>query len=218
MTKLPFSLAIRTVGALLLTVVAALAAHAEQADRFKPLTIQADQGGQVDLQRQVVVFTGNVVVTKGTMVIRAGRIEVRQTPDGYDTAVAFGTPGQPATFRQKRDGVDETMAGQAEQIEYDGKADVVKFINNAVVRRLRGATPADEISGNLITYDSTTDVLSVTGGATRSATNPDGRVRAVLIPREGSDAASAAAAVPLRLSPALAASAPRGASSGAGKP
>ncbi|MDE2299456.1 MAG: lipopolysaccharide transport periplasmic protein LptA [Burkholderiales bacterium] len=201
---------------MLLALVVAHGAHAERADRLKPLTIQADQGGQLDLQRQVVVFTGNVVVTKGTMVIRAGRIEVRQTPDGYDTAVAFGTPGQPATFRQKRDGVDETMAGQAERIEYDGKADVVKFVNNAAVRRLRGATPADEISGNLITYDSTTDVLSVTGGATRSATNPDGRVRAVLIPREGSDAASAA--VPLRLSPALAASAPGGAGSGAGKP
>ena len=220
MTNLPFSLACRAAGAMLLATVLVLPAHAERADRLKPLTIQADQGGQVDLQRQVVVFSVNVVVTKGTMVIRAGRIEVRQTPDGYDTAVAFGAPGKPATFRQKRDGVDETMDGQAGRIEYDGKADVVKFVNDAAVRRLRGATPADEITGNLITYDSTTDVLSVTGGAARSATNPDGRVRAVLTPRDGTDAAaeaagaaSTAAAAPLRLSPALGASA-----SGAGKP
>ncbi len=203
--------------AALLTACLALPVHAERADRLKPLTIQADQDGQIDLQKQVIVFGGNVVVTKGTMVIRANRIEVRQTPSGYDTAVAFGAPGKPATFRQKREGVDEYMDGEAEQLEYDGKADVIKFINNASLRRLRGATLADEITGNLITYDSTTEVLRVSGGAPASAANPDGRVRAVLTPREGSEAAaemaaaaSAAAAAPLRRAPALGASAPAG--------
>jgi lipopolysaccharide export system protein LptA len=197
----------------------ALPAQAERADRLKPLTIQADQDGQIDLQKQVIVFSGNVVVTKGTMVIRAARIEVRQTPGGYDTAVAFGAPGKPATFRQKREGVDEYMDGEAERLEYDGKADVIKFINNAAVRRLRGAALADEITGNLVTYDSTAEVLRVSGGNPASAANPGGRVRAVLTPREGSEAAtemaeaaSSAAAAPLKLSPALGASAP-----GAGK-
>jgi lipopolysaccharide export system protein LptA len=225
MTDASFSPAFRALGALLLGAALALPAHAERADRLKPLTIQADQGGQLDLQRQVVVFTGNVVVTKGTMVIRAARIEVRQAPDGYDTAIAFGAPGKPATFRQKREGVDEYMDGQAERIEYDGKADTVKFINNAAVRRLRGATPADEIIGNLITYDNTTDVLSVTGGANASPTNPDGRVRAVLTPREGSaaaaeaaGAASAAGAAPLKLSPVLGASAPNSPAKAGAKP
>jgi lipopolysaccharide export system protein LptA len=193
-------------------------AHAERADRLKPLTIQADQDGRIDLQKQMVVFTGNVVVTKGTMIIRADRIEVRQTPSGYDTAVAFGAPGKPATFRQKREGVDEYMDGEADRLEYDGKADVIKFINNAAVRRLRGAVLADEITGNVVTYDNTAELLRVSGGATTSAANPGGRVRAVLTPREGteaaaeaSNAASAATAAPLRLSPTLGASAPGGA-------
>ena len=104
---------------------------------------------QIDLLNQVVVFNGNVVVTKGTMVIRAARIEVRETPDGYHTAVAIGSPAQPATFRQKRDGVDEYIEGEAERLEYDGKADIIRFVNSASVRRLRGARPADEITGNL---------------------------------------------------------------------
>jgi len=183
--------------------------RAERADRFKQATIVADQGGQIDLQKQVVVFSGNVVVTKGTMVIRASRIEVRQTPDGYDMAVAFGQPGKPATFRQKRDNVDEYLDGEAEKLEYDGKADVVRFLNSAVLRRLRGATPADEITGNLITYDATTDQLTVSGSAATVA-NPSGRVRAVLAPREGSEAASeaAAAALPLKRSMSLGASQP----------
>ena len=175
--------------AAVLTFGLALPAHAERGDRLKPLNVEADQSGRVDLQNQTVVFSGNVVVSKGTMVIRAARIEVRQTPAGYDTATAFGAPGRPATFRQKRDGVDEFIDGQPERLEYDGRADVIKFITNAAVRRLRGVAVADEITGNLVTYDATTEVFSVSGGAATTAANPGGRVRAVLTPREGSAAA-----------------------------
>jgi lipopolysaccharide export system protein LptA len=198
--------------AAVLACAAAGTAHAERGDRLKPLNVEADQTGRVDLQNQVVTFTGNVVVSKGTMVIRASRIEVRQTTGGYDTAVAFGAPGKPATFRQKRDGVDEFITGEADRLEYDGRADQIRFINNAAVRRLRGATVADEINGNLVTYDSTTEVFSVSGGAASTAANPGGRVRAVLTPREGTEAATeAAAAAPqgqpaapaLKASPAL---------------
>jgi len=201
--------------ALVFTGLAALAAapaQAERADRFKPLNVEADLPGKIDLLNQHVVFNGNVVVTKGTMTIRANRIEVRESPDGYHTAVAFGTPGQHATFRQKRDAVDEYIAGDAERLEYDGKSDVIRFVNNASVRRLRGSETADEISGNLVTYDSGTEVFNVTGGAPATASNPGGRVRAVLTPKEGSAAAaeaaraaSAAASAPpqLRTAPSL---------------
>src|SRR6478672_13709468 len=85
----------------------ATGSHAEKADRFKPLHVEADLPGKIDLLKQFVVFNGNVVVTKGTMTIRADRIEVHETPEGYHSAVAIGAPGKPATFRQKRDGVDE---------------------------------------------------------------------------------------------------------------
>ena len=210
-----------TVIAASILACAGLTAHAERADRLKPLNVEADQSGRVDLQNQVVVFTGNVVVSKGTMVIRAARIEVRQLPNGYDTATAFGAPGKPATFRQKRDGVDEFIDGEAERLEYDGSKDQIKFISNAAVRRLRGATVADEITGNLVTYDASTEVFSVFGGAASTAANPGGRVRAVLTPREGSEAAleaaQAASAVPrpdLRLSPTLGSAPPASAPAG----
>ena len=190
---------------------AAPLARAEKADRFKPLNVEADLPGKIDLLKQFVVFNGNVVVTKGTMVIRAARIEVRETPDGYHTAVAIGSPGKPATFRQKRDGVDEFIEGEAERLEYDARTETVRFVTRASVRRLRGATVADEISGNLVTYDSLSEVFSVSGGATPTASNPNGRVRAVLTPREGTPAAAAAAsgaadattAPSLKSSPAL---------------
>jgi lipopolysaccharide export system protein LptA len=175
-------------------VLATAPASAERADRKQPLKVEADQPGKIDLLNQFVVFNGNVVVTKGTMVIRAARIEVRETPEGYHTAVATGAPGKLATFRQKRDGVDETIEGEAERLEYDGKADVIKFINKASVKRLRGTAVADEIAGNLVTYDSLAEVFNVSGGAAPTASSPGGRVRVVMTPREGSPAATEAAA------------------------
>ncbi|CAN5865623.1 hypothetical protein BH11PSE8_BH11PSE8_05360 [soil metagenome] len=198
------------VAVVLAGVLSAAPAHAEKADRFKPLNVEAEEKSTINLQSQVVQFNGNVVVTKGTMTIRAARIEVRETPDGYHTAVAFGSPGKPATFRQKRDGVDEFVDGEAERLEYDGKSDTIKFINKAVVRRLRGSAVADEVTGNLVTYDSITEVFSVSGGVV-TPSNPGGRVRAVLTPREGtaaaaeaaSAAAASASAPQLKSSPAL---------------
>ena len=199
-------------GLIVVGLLAGLAggAGAERADRFKPLQVEADQPGKIDLLNQYVVFNGNVVVTKGTMNIRAGRIEVRETPEGYHLAVAIGSPGRPATFRQKRDGGDETIEGEAERLEYDGKANIIRFVTNAAVRRLRGAQVADEIAGNLVSYDSSHEVFNDSGGGAPSLSNPGGRVRAVLTPREGSPAAAevaaqaASAATPtLKLSPAL---------------
>jgi lipopolysaccharide export system protein LptA len=175
-----------------------LPVQAEKADRYKKMEVESDQPGKVDLQNQIVVFNGNVVVSKGTMVIKAGRIEVRETPDGYHQATAVGAPGQLATFRQKREGVDEYIEGEAERLDYDSKADTIRFTGKAAVRRLRGTTVADEVTGALITYDNTAELFTVAGGASAATPgNPTGRVRAVLSPRQDSPAAAeAASAVP----------------------
>jgi lipopolysaccharide export system protein LptA len=164
-------------------------AQAERADRSKPMTVDADAARYDDL-KQVGTFTGNVQVTKGTIQMRADRIEVRQTPDGYQVGVLTGSADKPASFRQKREGVDETIEGIAERIEYDSKADTVRFVGNAVIRRWRGATVADETAGNVITYDNIAEVFSVAGGRGTPG-SADGRVRAVLTPREAAPAASA---------------------------
>lgn len=189
----------------LLPLLAALAialavgpSRAERADRSKPLTIEADQPGTLDLIKQVVVFNGNVVVAQGTMAIRAERVEVRERPDGHRSATALGSSGKPASFRQKREGVDEFIEGQAERIEYDSRGDVVRFAGKAQVRRLRGDTPADEITGSLITYDNGNETFSVQGTAAAAAGGAsapgDGRVRVVITPKP--DAADLPASAP----------------------
>ncbi|MGZ5272479.1 MAG: lipopolysaccharide transport periplasmic protein LptA [Ramlibacter sp.] len=184
-----------------------LVARAEKADNDKPMNVEADSLRYDDL-RQVSVFTGKVVLTKGTIVIRGARLEVRQDPEGYQYGIVTAEPGKRAFYRQKREGVDEWIEGESEVIDYDGKADRVKFIRQAELRRLRGATLADEMVGSLITYENTTDVFTVDGGP--ASPRPGGRVRAVLAPRDGASAPAGAASrapatppAPLRVTPGI---------------
>lgn len=179
-------------------LAAAPAAQAARADRSQPITIDADKPGTVDMLKQVVVFNGNVVITQGTITIRAERAEIREGADGFRSAVAVGTASQPASFRQKREGLDEFIQGTADRIEYEGRGDVVRFVGGAQVQRLRNGVAADQISGERITYDSTTEVFSVAGSTAPApasgASGPgNGRVRVILTPREGSEAAEPAA-------------------------
>jgi len=185
--------------ALVLSCAMAPVAWAENADRDKPMNVEADALRYDDL-RQVSVFTGHVVLTKGTIVIRGARLEVRQDPDGFQYGVVTAEAGKRAFYRQKREGLDEWIEGESEVIDYDGKADRVKFIRQAELRRLRGATPADEMAGSLITYENSTDVFTVDGGP--ASPRPGGRVRAVLAPREAASAPARPTTPPARLRPA----------------
>lgn len=157
-------------------------AGAEKADRNKPMNIESDALRYDDL-KQVSVFTGRVVLTKGTILIKGSRMEVRQDANGNQFGVVTAEPGSLASFRQKREGLDEFIEGDGELIEYDGRADTVKFTSRAQLRRLRGATLADEFTGAVIVYNNTSDVFSIDGSpAQASGGAPKGRVRAMLTP------------------------------------
>jgi lipopolysaccharide export system protein LptA len=157
------------------------AAVADRSDRGQPLNFAADSA-KVDELKQTNILTGNVEITKGTIVIRADRVEVRQSPEGYQSAVATGAGSKRAFFRQRREGSDEYIEGEAERLEYDARSDTVRLVNQATMRRFRGNTLADEVAGNTISYDNTTEVFQVLGGPSSAA--PSGRVRGVLTPRE----------------------------------
>lgn len=173
-------------------------ALAERADRNKPMNIESDTL-RYDDNNQTSVFTGKVVLTKGTMIIRGARLDVRQDSQGNQFGVVTAEPGKLAFFRQKRDTAagaqEEFMEGEAEIIEYDSKLDTVRFRQRAQLRRYLGTQLNDEMNGVLIVYDNTTSILTVDGGPAKSS--PDGvtgRVRTVLTPRN--DATTAAPPAP----------------------
>ena len=189
-------------GFLALCVLAGSPCLAEKADRNKPMNVEADSLRYDDV-KQTSVFTGRVVLTKGSIVIRGAQLDVRQDPQGNQFGLVVAEAGKLAFFRQKREGVDEFIEGEGEVIEYDGRADTVKFMKRAQLRRFRGATLNDEMTGGVILYDNTTDVFTVDAGAARGTTGaPGGRVRAMLTPKPDASASAAPSGGETALQPA----------------
>lgn len=175
--------------ALALAVAAGLAlvvapVRAEKADRDKPINVEADRMQYDDL-KQINVFTGNVVMTKGTIVIRADRVVVRQDPEGYQYGTAHGNAAKLASFRQKRDGgPDLYVEGYAIDLEYDGRRETVTLDQKASLRKLDRDRVTDEAQGNRIIYQSLSEFYTVeSGGSATSSSNPGGRVRVTLQPK-----------------------------------
>jgi lipopolysaccharide export system protein LptA len=173
---------ILSVTLLLVCVSLSPSAWAEKDDRNKPMNVEADLLRYDDVQ-QTTVFTGRVVLTKGSITIRGAKLEVRQDPEGHQYGTVIGTATELAFFRQKRDGVDEFIEGQGETLVYNGKADTVRFEKSAVLRRFRGTALADEVSGAYILYENLTDKFSVDGSGQGATGTPKGRVRATLTPK-----------------------------------
>lgn len=172
--------------AALLSAVGASSALAERADRDQPTVIEADRGVFDDL-KQVNVVTGRATLTKGTLRITGERMELRQRPDGYRSAIVTAAPNALATFRQRRDAtrpdIEEYIEGVAERIEWDERSEAVRFVNRAHWKRLENGVVRDEISGQSITYDAAASTYRVEGGERES-----GRVRAVIAPRDSAPA------------------------------
>lgn len=184
--------------------------QAEKADRDKPMNIEADALRYDDV-KQLSIFTGQVVLTKGTILIRGDRLEVRQDAQGNQYGVVTAESGKRAFFRQKREGVDETIEGEGETIDYDSRLDTVKFIGQAQLRRYQGVKLNDDFNGGIIVYNNLTDVFTLDGapaagaqGSTGQPGAPAGRVRAMLTPKsDPAPAPTPATSTPLRSSPEL---------------
>ncbi len=133
---------------------------AEKADRDKPTTIDSDRLSHDD-QKQITTFSGNVVLTKGTLQMRGDRMELWQDANGNYFGVMTG---RPARFRQKRDGVNEFMEGESGRMDYNGKEETVVLSGNAIMRRVAGDQLKDQVSGDRLTYNNLTERYLVESG------------------------------------------------------
>lgn len=184
-------------------------ALALQSDRSQPLLVSAGAMHYDDIA-QATVFTGGVVMTKGSLVLRAARVQVHQLADGYDVATAYGSDGHLATFDQTLDALPgqprPTVHGSALQLHYDGRTDIVTLTGKAQLERALDGRLSDRAQGAVITYNDLTDVFEVQAGkAGIDASNPNGRVRVMLSSRAAvtSPPAPMASAPALRDSPTL---------------
>jgi lipopolysaccharide export system protein LptA len=162
--------------AVLCAALLASPAYAEKADRDKPVNLEADSVTLDDI-RKVSVYQGNVVLSQGTMMLRADHVQVTQNAEGLDKVTATG---RPVSFRQKVEGRDEFIEGFASRIEYDSVSSQLELIGQAQLRR-----GSDELRGAQISYNADTEFYKVVGQP--DATTPAGRVRAVIRPKPRAD-------------------------------
>jgi lipopolysaccharide export system protein LptA len=166
-------------------LIAAPVAFAEKADKDKPVNLEADRI-TVDDAQKVHILEGNVLLVRGTLVIRTDKLVVTQDADGFQRGVAYGGAGGLARFRQKREGKDEYVEGEAERLDHDAKTDITQLFSRAHVK-----SGLDEVSGQYIKYNGDTENYVVTSGpngTTAAVKDKPGRVHVIIQPKGGQKA------------------------------
>lgn len=159
-------------------VLACGASFAERADALKQIKVQADSGF-ANMINQGGMAEGNVVLTRGTLIMKAGKLSLTEDPEGYKAATLLAAPGALATFRQKRDGGDLWVEGEAERIDYDDKTDIVKLSGKAKVTSLEGTRVTNRAEGPFISYDSRKEQFAALNTPTGQSKAGGGRVEMI---------------------------------------
>jgi lipopolysaccharide export system protein LptA len=165
----------------LILAMLSLPVLAERADRDKPLQLEANRIS-IDDAKKIQILEGDVIVIKGTMMLRADRVVITEDQYGFQKGVAFGGKDGLARIRQKREGKDEYAEGEAERIEYNTNNEVAEFFHRAWVR-----TGEDQVRGDYIWYDGISEKYLVTAGQNRDPKAPPARVRAIIQPKNKAD-------------------------------
>lgn len=130
----------------LLALLVNLPSYAETADREKPMNVSAEkaeyfQGGSIS------IYTGNVVFTQGTMVMRADKVTMRQDAAGKQYAKG---EGRPVRFKQKLDS-GEMLDAEALRFDYDEAKGEMVLVDKAWVKKGQDIVMGDTIIYNLNT-------------------------------------------------------------------
>ena len=155
----------------------AFPAFAERADRDKPLQLEANRIS-IDDAKKIQILEGDVVVIKGTMVLKADRVVVTEDQYGFQKGVATGGKDGLARIRQKREGREEYIEGEAERIEYNTNTEVAELFRRAWVK-----SGEDQVKGDYIWYDAISEKYLVTAGKSSDAKGQPARVRAIIQPK-----------------------------------
>ena len=153
---------------------------AEKADRDKPIEIESDTM-TMDDTKNVSIYTGDVILTQGTLIIKADELIVREDNQGFQHSTSTGNP---TSFKQKREGVEEYIEGIGQRIEYDGHMDKVHIYRNAIVKRGN-----DTVMGDYIIYDANAEVAQAmssksNNGETNDTSKKKIRTKAIINPKK----------------------------------
>jgi lipopolysaccharide export system protein LptA len=154
----------------LLLAALALPALALDSDRSKPLELSAEHA-EMNNATGVSVYTGDVVLTQGTMRITADKMTVYTTAGG-DLARVIAE-GKNATFRQLPEGQQLHVTARAPDMEYRPLAPGYVLLQGGAVL----TQGKNEFKGETIRYDMQKDTV-----VAQAAKDSDQRIRITFFP------------------------------------
>ena len=125
-------------------------AGALSGDRDQPIRIDSDRA-QLDNQRRVAVYEGNVVLLQGSLRI-TGDVVTMHFNEGYDLSILI-SEGSPTRFQQQLDS-GEVQEGRADRIEYRTGSGAMTFVGEARIAQGQFKMKAhrleyDSVSGSI---------------------------------------------------------------------
>lgn len=149
------------------------AALALATDQKQAIQIEADTG-ELDDARNVNTYTGNVIVTQGSIRITGDKMTVHYN-DNNEIEVLV-VEGNPATYRQLPDSSKVYDQAQARRMEYHKRKNLVILINNARVTQESGS-----LSSNRIEYDTTLSRITASSAPETKGKQPGDKERVKII-------------------------------------
>lgn len=168
---------------------AAAAAKDSNAPADEPDTLILSDTLNYDDVKKESVFTGNVIMTRGLMTLRSDRLTMREDAEGFQYGTATMNAGKLVHIRQENPEKFEVIEAQGLRSEYNGKAEELEMIGQAVITRYVCGKPFDSIKGERVIYKEKSDTYQAFGGPNSAAAG--GRVRSLAQPRAKADKAAA---------------------------
>ncbi len=127
-------------------------------DRDQPMQLEADHA-KINDKTGVHVYTGNVVITQGSMRITADHLTLKTVDGDISEAVALG---KPATYKQRPDDKDQDVEATSLRMEYYATDGKLILIDSAKVWQGQ-----DTFTSERINYDIDRDIVNAGTGQDR---------------------------------------------------
>ncbi|MFN3579445.1 MAG: lipopolysaccharide transport periplasmic protein LptA [Pseudomonas sp.] len=173
---------VKSLGLVALVLGLGLPALAISADRDQPIRIQANSA-TLDDRNNTAVYTGNVIITQGSMRLTGNRVTLNTDAEGAVSKIV--SQGTPATYVQTPEGGSPVDA-RGQTIEYMADADRVVLIDSAFLEQ-----DGNTFQGEYISYDINRQVVDAGRAASSAGTGgQQDRIEIVIQPRRRSEPAT----------------------------
>ena len=145
--------------------------YALKSDDQQDMHLDANSA-KLDYKNKTTVFTGNVIITRGSIVVHADNGTASEDQEGQRVITLHGTP---VTFSQLQEDGDK-VEGQGNQFDFNTKTHLAILSGRARIKKGKSI-----IIGDKITYNTETQVYSAdTTSANGINKQKSGRVKIIL--------------------------------------